>query len=244
MPNVRQILHLFASRKFQSNPENLDYFVEQMNRGEKFTFSRFGDGEWSAVLLRDGANCDGHNYSKELSVALNDALINHKDYYYGMQDYALKNLGRDIVSYLKKNKSDINWYNASIFHDANLAGELNPFIKALRTKKVVLIGPEYLKELSLFPVEDFVAIPPVNCFDAYDQIKNGILNANVPDEDTVYLFSASMASNALIHDLYDQLGEKNWLLDVGALWDVYVGKKSRSIYSEDWVERIKINSAE
>ncbi len=244
MPNVRQMLHLFASRKFQSSPEKLNHFVDKMNNGEKFTFSRFGDGEWSAVLLRDGANCDGHNYSKGLSIALNDALNNSKNYYYGMQDYALKNLGRDIVSYLKKNKSEIMWYNASIFHDANLAGELNPFVKALRTKKVVVIGPEYLKELTLFPIEDFVAIPQVNCFDAYDEIKTGILNANVPDEDTVYLFSASMASNALIHDLYDELGEKNWLLDVGALWDVYVGKKSRSIYSEDWAERIKINSSE
>jgi len=244
MPNIRQMLHLFASRKLKSRPEKLDYFVNKIQNGEKFSFSRFGDGEWSAVLLKDGANCDGHNYSKPLSLALNDALKNPKNYYYGMQDYALKNLGRDIISYIKKEKNSIEWYNASIFHDANSAGELNTFIKVLRTKRVVVIGPEYLKNLSLFPVADFVAIPEVNCFDAYDEIKTGILDADVSKENTVYLFSASMASNALIHDLYDQLGEENWLLDVGALWDIYVGKQSRSVYSEDWDERIKINSAQ
>lgn len=244
MPNFRQLLHLFASRNFTSESENLDFFVEKMNRGEHFSFSRFGDGEWSAVLLRDGANCDGHSYSKELSAALNKALKTPKNYYYGIQDYALKNMGRDIVSYVKKECSSITWYNASIFHDANLAGELNPFIKSLRAKTVVIIGPEYMKELSLFPVEGFVPIPAVNCFDAFDEIKAGILNLDLPKEDVVYLFSASMASNALIHELYDELGEKNWLLDVGALWDVYVGKKSRSVYNEDWDERIRINSAE
>jgi hypothetical protein len=39
-----------------------------------------------------------------------------------------------------------------------------------------------------------------------------------------------MAANVLIHDLHPELGERNWLIDIGSVWDVYAGVLSRGYF--------------
>jgi hypothetical protein len=51
-----------------------------------------------------------------------------------------------------------------------------------------------------------------------------------------------MTTNVIIHKLYDEIGAKHWLLDLGSLWDIYAGVKSRTVYHKlDWDTLIKKN---
>jgi len=69
-----------------------------------------------------------------------------------------------------------------------------------------------------------------------------ILSVGRGKKGIVYLFAASMAANVMIHNLFEELGESNSLIDVGSLFDIYAGVKSRSIFEDrDWSEIIRNN---
>ena len=74
----------------------LAYYVSMLSGGKPFSFSRFGDGEWNAILGKPGQNCDGHAFFPELGADLRDALIQKLPYLYGMQVRAVKCMGKEI----------------------------------------------------------------------------------------------------------------------------------------------------
>jgi hypothetical protein len=247
MPNIRQWINkLYYYPKIRLDIVNLDFYVSKLNADEPFSFSRFGDGEWSAILGKSGANCDGHEYFPDMAQRLRNAVIHSSDYFYAIQNFAIKNMGSQIYSFIKKNKIGLKWYNSDVFHYANINGELNPLIQSLRLKNVVMIGPSYLKKISsmLFEFKEFIVIPEKNCYTEIDRIKSDLLSFGKGKSGYVYALSASMAANCIIDDCYTELGKKNWMVDFGALWDVYAGVKSRSVYNRDgWEEKIKKNCA-
>ena len=226
----------------------LDYYVSLLKSKTPFSFSRFGDGEWNAVFNEPGANCDGHEYLPQLGADLRNALLNKGKYYYAIQSYAIQQAGARIASFLVKNKIHWQWHYADIFHDAHNAGELYPLVEQLRRMNVVVIGPDYLRTIgnAVFDYSDFIEIPRINCYTAKDAVIEKILeiqvNSNMP---TVYAFSASMASNVMIHELCPRIGEQAWLIDFGSLWDVYVGEDTRGCFKRgDWQENIRNNLGE
>jgi hypothetical protein len=248
MPNIRQWINkLYYTPKIPRNLVNLDFYVSRLNAGQPFSFSRFGDGEWSAMLGKAGANCDGHEYFPEMAKRLRDAVITSSDYFYSIQNFAIKNMGAQIYRFLKKNKVCLTWYNSDVFHYANIAGELNPLVKALRTKNVVMVGPSYLRKISsmLFEYKEYIEIPGNNCYSAIDKIESDVLSFGKGKTGYVYALSASMAANCIIDDCFKELGKTNWMIDFGSLWDIYAGVKSRSVYNnEGWEEKIKRNCAD
>jgi hypothetical protein len=224
----------------------LSYYVSMLRDGHPFSFSRFGDGEWNAILDKPGENCDGHAFFPELGADLREAIMHKLPYLYGMQVRAVKCMGKEIRQFLAKNKPCIDWQDADVFHYSNNAGTLFPLVRQLRAMKVVVVGPKHLRGLadSVFPYAGFIEIPLKNCYLDKENIMRRIAEYHeksgpVP---AVYAFSASMTTNVLIHRLYPVMGERSWLIDFGSLWDIYVGVKSRSGYGEeDWTDRIRKN---
>jgi hypothetical protein len=224
----------------------LSYYVSMLRDLRPFSFSRFGDGEWSAILSKPGENCDGHRFFPDLGSDLRDSLVNGKGYYYGMQIRAIKAMGKEIRGFLQRHGTTIDWHDADVFHYANNAGTLFPLVQQLREMKVVVVGPAHLRGLdgSVFPYDGFIEIPPKNCYLDKENIFRKISDYHEKSGSAaaVYAFSASMTTNVLIHRLYPAMGAASWLIDFGSLWDVYVGVKSRSGYEkEDWSARIRKN---
>jgi hypothetical protein len=246
MPPIRQIINLMSVRgkiNFERRP--LAWYVQKIDRGEPYSFARFGDGEWAAMLGQQGANCDGHQYFPKLGERLRQALIHPLGYVYGIQHCALRNKGRAIVRFLKRNHVRLDWTDSDVFHRANIAGELFPLIRQLRTMDVVMVGPAHLRkaEKVLFPYREFIDVPLKDCFLAIEEVTARIRMCMAGRSGTVITFSASMAANVMIHDLFPSLGSVNWLLDCGALWDVYAGVKSRNCFeTEGWETIIKKNT--
>ena len=77
----------------------VEHFTRKIEEKERFTFSRYGDGEWFAILGKGGQNCDGVKYTLPLTNALAATIIYPHDdehYYYGMLKIALKVLWNNI----------------------------------------------------------------------------------------------------------------------------------------------------
>jgi hypothetical protein len=225
----------------------LSYYVSMLAAGMPFSFSRFGDGEWNAILGKPGENCDGHAFFPELGADLREALVSHRPYLYGMQYRAIRDMGTAIRAFLVQSGVTVPWQDADVFQYANNEGTLFPLVKQLRSMKVVVIGPAYLRAMSdiLFPCDHFIDIPPKNCYLSREDIERRIRACYENSGPAVFAFSASMTTNVLIHRLFPLMGSSSWLIDFGSLWDVYVGVKSRGEYAaKDWSLRIKKNLGE
>jgi hypothetical protein len=225
----------------------LSYYVSMLAAGTPFSFSRFGDGEWNAILGRPGENCDGHAFFPELGKDLRQALVSRPAYLCGMQYRAIRDMGTDIRAFLVKNGVIVPWQDADVFHYANNDGTLFPLVKQLRVMKVVVVGPAHLRAMSdtVFPCDRFIDIPLKNCYLSRDDIERQVRAYYDASGPAVFAFSASMTTNILIHRLFPLMGSSSWLIDFGSLWDVYVGVKSRGGYAaEDWSLRIKKNLGE
>jgi hypothetical protein len=229
----------FAKRALVLQRQPLSFYCDLLKKNTPFSFARYGDGEWAAILGRKGANCDGHQYYPDLGRRLSSALKGGAPYFYGLQDYTLKVDGREIVDYLRSRAIDIPFHNADVFAFANVLGRLGAFVEALRKKPVAIIGPSPLRGLArVVPLTEFFEIPSTNCFLQADEVIARIREWGTKRAGVVYLFSASMAANVMIHELFPLLGATNWLIDVGSIWDPYVGLRSRS-----WFQSLDLEPA-
>jgi hypothetical protein len=229
--SLKTLLHKMVLSTTGNEIKNsgIDYFVAKLQKGIPFSFSRFGDGEWSAILGDSGENCDGHRYFPELGRDLGTALINKQDYLYGMQYRAVKNLGWGIFKYVRRNRIHMQWHDADVFHYCDNAGTLFPLVRQLRTMRVVVIGPSHLRRLTenVFTYDHFIEVPPKNCYLEKNRIRDEVKAYYEKNGPALFSFSASMTTNVIIHELFPLMGPTCWLLDLGSLWDSYVGVDSR-----------------
>jgi hypothetical protein len=209
--------------------KDLDYYVGMLRKGSPFSFVRFGDGEWSAILGVRGANCDGHEYFPRLGADLRAAIIDNYNYFYSIQGRAIKYLGKGIRRFLSDNNVKILWHDSDIFHRCDNAGILFPLIEQLRTMKTVVVGPSHLRALDkrVFKYAHFIEVPSKNCYLNKNAIHCAIKDWYKKEGPAVFCFSASMTANVLIHELFPLMGRASWLIDFGSLWDCYVGVDSR-----------------
>jgi hypothetical protein len=246
--NIRQWINYLTIKTLVSWTDSpLSLYAEGLASGKPYSFARYGDGEWSAMLGKQGANCDGHQYTPELGRRLCAAVSQPADYLYGLQRCAMRNDGRAIARFVRKNKVNIPWHNSDVLHLANIDGRLYPLVNELRKMCVVMVGPEYLRKAEgrLFPFAQFIEVPQKDCFRAVERLKEEIVQAVKGREKMVIALSASMAANVIIHELYPQLGKAHWMIDFGSLWDIYAGVKSRGHYNTlDWEKLMRINLGE
>jgi hypothetical protein len=208
----------------------LDVYVQRLESGTPFALSRWGDGEWRALLAYAGENCDGHQYSGALRDALTRVLESRPTYELGLQPFAVRTLGTDIAAWLMRRGLHPQWVNADVFHVASIEGRLAPLLTALRERPTLLIGPGYLELRDLFPPAGHVVIPERNCFATY---ANTLLETRLMMDqwggDLVVSVSAGMMANVLIDDL-KKAYPTHTLIDMGSLWDPYVGIVTRKYH--------------
>lgn len=209
-------------------------FCMNLKENIPFSFARYGDGEWSAILGREGKNCDSHEYFPDMGAALANVLRSKPKYYLGLQAHALRTMS-DVVPWMQKNglDPDMDFVNADVWHYASIHGEFEKFFEALRMKSVLLVAPHEVLKLQIHNY--WVEVPTVNCWQSVDAIMTGI--DNYIEYVDIVLFCASMASNVMIDQLYDKYGKTKTLLDIGSVLMPYVGISNRS-YHKKIIERL------
>lgn len=213
---------------------SLKQYVDMMNMGEKFSFTRWGDGEWGCVFGASGHNCDGHEYFPEMAEGLRTALKEDKGYQKATWPYSAPMLARikpQVEDYLDRYNLSKEWYDARVWESAAMAGEIQSLISQLEKMDLVLVTESDKQKL---PIQraGFIEIPSTNCFLAKDQIKQAMMSVMEQFDNPVFAFSASMATNVIVDEMYDQIGDECWMIDFGSIWEPFIGRFTRSYHSQ------------
>lgn len=211
----------------------LDQYLTWIKERKSFTFSRFGDGEFSAILQRGEKNCDGHEYFPEMGQSLADVLKSKPTYMIGIQRHALRTIP-ELPHWLAQNGLDVERFvNADVWHHASIKGEFDRFFEVIQNRSVLLVGPHCLTKMDIHSY--WVEVPTINCWLSFDAIMRAI--DNYIDHADIVLFSASMPAKVMIDELYQRVGDRKTLLDMGSVFMPYVGIANRS-YHKSIIEKL------
>lgn len=223
---------------------SLETICARLNAQHPFAFTRWGDGEWQAILGRQGETCDHQPYSPALQWDLTRVLESRPSYVLGLQRYAVARFGGEIRQWLEARQLELPWIDADVFHRASRDGTLEPFLLTLRRRAVVLVGPSYLLNLGLFARLAHVQVPERDGYASYTSLRDHVRSTLLPfcSDRVVVVVSAGPTAKILIHDLQAEYPQHAFV-DVGALWEPYVGKITRT-YHRQVVERLSRRSTD
>lgn len=225
---------------------NYSDFMVALTNGDPFAFTRYGDGEFSSMFKFHGENCDGHEYFEEMGELLVNTLSSPHDkdsgYHYGLVRIAQIVFGEKLIDeWCKHSNIDVSWENGTVLKDAAVLGKLFPFVSYLRESRVLYVGPEYYAgnrfKARLFTPENIIFVPERNAFlritDTIGNIRT-YLDKNHNDIDVV-CFSAGPMTEIIIHNLWPSFGEDVKMIDVGSVFDGFIGVRNRSYNKKrDW----------
>jgi hypothetical protein len=197
----------------------LNEIIKKIDKNEPFAFTRWGDGEWYNVNKVKGKNCDGNTYYEDLGDELLKIVSEPQDYYLGVQTLIPYSVSQSKLY-------PQNWVDADVFHKASVDGVLDEFIDTLKSAHVVYIGNKSLKKLSF--INEFIETPFNDSWKIKDQILMDV-KITFSKNPKVYLFSSGMSTNYYIHKLW-KLNCNNIYIDIGSLFDPYVGRITRSYH--------------
>ena len=104
-------------------------------------------------------------------------------------------------------------------------------IESLENRNYIIVSNDSLKNLNI-KYTDFVSVPSVNCFLEKERIKRDMIEMTNKYDDVVFGLSSSMATNVIIDELYDIIGDKCTMIDFGSIWDPFVGKMARTYHHQ------------
>lgn len=209
-------------------------FVGRLETEKGFSFARYGDGTFLSLMGAEGLNCDGARVSidqaDELTASLLDNTITH-----GIGDLAM---GIGAGKWLDSQGIDIEWFDCNVMFTASLRGKLLPFVKWLRKRKVVLVGPSHLRRMKGFPVLDFVETHPTQAFDQIEELQvitEYVVTREIAD---TVLISAGPAAPPLVSRIHHNFPYLN-VIDTGSVWDAFVGILSRKVHRKMGMRQIR-----
>lgn len=213
---------------FKNNNEFYLELKHKIDNRIPFAFSRWGDGEWLTVSKTNpsDSNVDGNFYYLDLADKLISIVSEKQSYYMGHQNV--------VTSYSLKDQYPQDWVNSDILHEMSEDGELNLWFEIFDKQHIVYIGNESLSKLPF--INEFIEIPYNNVWLQYDLTMDEIKSKIEKNKFKVFLFSAGMASNALIHDLWE-FNNQNIYMDASSAFDPHVGRITRS-----YMKSLPVNS--
>lgn len=219
----------------------IEFYIEKIKNNENFSFTRWGDGEWYCTIGMSGKNCDNHQYFPKLSEGLNVALKNNKNYYKAIWNLNHGQIKRNlnvILPYIESNNINIEWVNAGIWEEAAINGNLNTLVDALENRNFIIVSNDKLRGLDI-NYTDFISVPSYNCFLNKDGIKRDMILMTEKYDNPVFGLSASMATNVIVDELYDIIGDKATMIDFGSIWNPFVNDNIRSYHNEYKTKTLK-----
>lgn len=204
-------------------PDLYETFIHNLTNNINFHFTHWGDGEF-AWFVKSGPKWDAlskryPNDAHYLDSKLERIILSNPSYFFGIQQLAIRIHGDELNKYTDNlpNKCD-----AASFHNASMKGTLNQFVDAVKHRKLLLVGPEYLKKIK---IHNHIIIPRDRAWLEGDKIKEKIVNRL--EDDIVVMYCVSFISRIWL----DELSSENITqLDIGSVFDPYCDYNCRTYH--------------
>jgi hypothetical protein len=212
--------------------KTLEEYIVLIDAGTPFSFSRYWDGEISCILGRQNINCDGCKYLPELREGLIKSITNQRDYFHAVNwpthNKNTRTMQTQFYTFLQALAPTMPIYDFMVFQFALEQGRLAPLIHALRKRNTVLVSGFHLAPIDHYiPYKKFIEIYRVDAIKQKEKIKEDIRQANACIQNPFFIVCAGMASNVIIDELFPEIGKQCSMVDMGSVWDIFVGIKSR-----------------
>lgn len=189
-----------------------------LKSGEKFSFSKYADGEYAILRNRKITNCDGWTFRPDQDMFYREALLssfrfNDPEYYVGIScpccvpqahvDWMRENVGVD--------DDHLTW--ANLFVNSNYKLFKEHFIPEFENHDIILIASARSDPSNLpFKIEEHYHIFKTAWKENYDLV-DILLNQDYKDK--LFLFCAGPLGNILAHRLWS-VNKDNTYIDIGS----------------------------
>lgn len=211
----------------------LEWWVNKIKNNEYFSLARFGDGEFLCMQGKQGENSHGCAYTPQLH---NDLITvaNKTDinFFKGLQRITPK-----MFSWVRQYTEIGQWYNTEEFADRLAVGEFKQFFEVLKNRTVVIVSSEEKEPIAdWFTDGYFIKTPKTNSHKEKEYIVKQCLNHGP----AVFLFACGMGAGPIVGALHNKL-KKSFFIDIGHIFDPFIGDKSREYLKEIPQEILNLN---
>ena len=210
--------------------DEIQKLFEKLKNKEKFSFSKYADGEW-AMIKGQHINNSEFEYSPSTDEFYRQKLIesftySDDGYYVGISCPCCQG-DEHYNMYKFSNQKDENLTFANLFVNSNYEFFKQFFIEEFKTYDVHLVAHETSNINNLpFKVEEFYPVGDSAWKNNYDLIEK-IKNNNFSNK--LFLFSCGPFGNILAHQLWEQ-NKNNTYIDVGSTLNFWTNAKSFQRY--------------
>ena len=201
----------------------------KLAKNDNFFHGRVNDGEFNAIksiknsMNANGMNCDFSNYFCQLGADLMLVLLEYEQ----SENYIISGGNNYFYEYtemfeeINQKNPKLRLHNGYFYYDILMHPPyFEDFNEFLKKKKVVIIGPSYMKEIKLFDNFEVIEIPRVNAYLSMNNVINKITELNNSGEPINYCFTAGMMTSIIIHK-FSKTDKQNSYFNIGSVWDYF-----------------------
>jgi hypothetical protein len=212
----------------------LQDYVDKLYRKEPFCSLLYGDGEFLAACPDNIGKelAFGEVVTERLCQELQDSLLvqdpsvirgtdlnlRYPDRYQGRDIESVRGINSRMMQVLAKVPYPIDFVDGTIWDEAVRDGKLGPFLKALESEEMVVIGNEKLKHLPFWKHQITIFTPPTNACKQLDDLE--ILAKSMSSK--IYIGCMGLGAIPLAMRLRKAMPDITFI-DLGSVLDVFVG---------------------
>jgi hypothetical protein len=246
-------------------PQAIADYVELLNTGTPFTHTNAGgDGEFLTITGWRGTNSDGHESTVEKGDALAKVILEPRLTFHGYNpgkpesekrsnaELWLRDHGVNVplLSHTSltdpdygTSKVNVRWVHKEIISTANVRGEWGAFLKALKNRSLLAVGPHHICNFAAGKLGGSAVTFPLDWgWDKIERIRTRV-EAKLLDmpTDTVVTWSLGYIAKVLTWKLAPCFPGLT-MIDLGACFDPYCGVLNRHGYKADtWPDAMRKN---
>jgi hypothetical protein len=220
-----------------------EHYLQLIKDKKPFSLVRVGDGEVLCMFQEIiHENCDGSRFLPQLIEPMKQVFRNQYPYYHCFLDCTFTYSAEKFTRFIEEICPDMPIYHGEFWQDLSFTGRITELVETISEYECVFIGGSHFTNIPLLhgfkTYPHHLPVPDKDSFLDFDRIIRDILYQYVAGK-RMFLFSAGYTSKILIDTLYPHIGHDAFLLDVGSLFDPYLGRLSRIGMVESGFQRFQ-----
>lgn len=206
--------------------EDIEFIFDKLKNKEKFSFSKYADGEFAILANIPITNIDNWTFNPKQHSEVRKELIESfqykdPDYYIGVSCKCCQ--PEEVVNWMREESKQevLTW--ANIFVNSNYPYFKDNFIPEFSKHKVVLFAREDARVEELPFLVEHIPVTSKAFVDNFDMIENFPVEKYT---DTLFLFCAGPLGNMLAAKFWKK-NKKNTYLDIGSTLNGYLTESNR-----------------